>query len=63
MGACFGEILAEVSWRWATTQGTIFGVKFFLATRLSSECCESLLGFLAYLEPKLSLKNQQLGKP
>jgi len=31
-----------------------------LETRLSSEAVEPLIGFLAYLEPKLWIKNEKL---
>jgi len=37
------------------------GSKFFV-TRLSSETLEAMIGILAYLEPKLWLKKQKLGK-
>jgi len=39
-----------------------FGLKFLLKTRLWSESPEPLIGFLAYLEPKLWLKNKNWGK-
>jgi len=34
-------------------------LKFFFETRLSSESSEPLIGFLAYLDPKLCHKNQK----
>jgi len=37
----------------------IFSLKISLETRLSSESLEPLIGFLAYLEPKLWIKNQK----
>ena len=39
-----------------------FVLKFCLETRLSSESLEPLIGFLAYLEPKLWLKNTLFDK-
>jgi len=48
---------------WPTLRGhgrqsnePIFSLKFFFKTRLSSESLEPLIGFLAYLEPKLCHK-------
>jgi len=35
----------------------ILSLKFFFETMLSSESLEPLIGFLAYLEPKLCHKN------
>ena len=40
----------------------IFRSSFFLETRLSSESLEPLLGFLAYLEPKLWIRTRNLVK-
>jgi len=37
-----------------------FSLKFFLETRLSSESLKPLLGFLAYLNPKLCHENQKV---
>ena len=42
--------------------GPLFWLKFFLESRLSSESLEHLIDFLAYLEPKLWLKNQNFVK-
>jgi len=39
-----------------------FSLKFFLETKLPSESIEPLIGFLAYLEPKLWPKNQKVVK-
>jgi len=39
-----------------------FLAKVFLETRLWSEFLQLLIGFLAFLEPKLWLKNKNLGK-
>ena len=47
---------------YATTQMAIFWFKNFLDCRLSSESFEPLSALLAYLEPKLWLKKQKLGK-
>jgi len=41
--------------------GHFFGSSFF-GKKLSPEFLERLIGFLAYKEPKLWLKNQKLGK-
>jgi len=35
-----------------------FWLKFFLESRISSESLEPFIGLLAYLDPKLWLKNQ-----
>jgi len=40
----------------------IFGLKFLLETRVSSESLEPLIGFVAFLEPKLCHKNQKVVK-
>jgi len=57
----FCVFLAEITWPWAPTQRAIFWLNF-LESRLSSQFLELLIGFLAYLEPKLWLKNQTLVK-
>ena len=45
------------------TNEPIFWLKVFLKTRLSSESLELLvIGYLAYLEPKLWIKNKKIGK-
>jgi len=62
MEACFRTILAEVTWPWARTQQAIFWLKLFWETRAMTWSLEPLISFLAYLEPKLWLKNQTLGK-
>jgi len=61
MGDVFA-FLAKFTWPWAPTQSVIFLIQAFLETGLSSESLESLIDFLAYLEPKLWLKNQYLTK-
>jgi len=40
----------------------IFWIKIVLESRLSSESLQHLFGFLAYLEPKLWLKNRVFDK-
>jgi len=49
--------VAEFTWPWVPTQQAIFAL-IFLESRLSFESLEPLIGLLAYLEPKLWLKNQ-----
>ena len=48
--------LAKFTWSWAPTQG-YFWTHVFLETRLKSPSLQPLIGFLAYLEPKLWFKN------
>jgi len=47
-------LLAKFTW---PTHQDIFGSSFFLETTLWSESLKRLIGFLAYLKPKLWLKN------
>jgi len=62
MGEGFRAFLTEVTWPFAQTQQAILGSKFFFETWLLSENLEPLIDFLTYLEQKLWLKNQKLGK-
>jgi len=62
MGACFRDFLDEFTWPGCQPNGPHIWLKFFFKSRLSSESLESLIGFLAYLEPKLWLKKQKLVK-
>jgi len=50
------KFLANLIWPWASTQQPFFA-SCLLETRLKSAPLESLIGFIAYLEPKLWLKN------
>ena len=45
---------------WEPKQCAIFVAQLFLETRLSSESLDPMIGFPAYLEPKLWLTNQKL---
>ena len=44
------------------SNGPTFWPNLFLETRLSYESLEPLIGFLAYLDPNLCLKNQKVVK-
>jgi len=60
-GACFRAFLAELSWPWAPTEKNIFWHKFFWNQAII-RVLEPLIGLIVYLEPKLWLKKQKLGK-
>jgi len=47
---------------WMPIQWANFFAQVFVETRLSSESLEPLIGFLAYLEPKLCHKTQKVVK-
>jgi len=62
MGTCFrpcGQVYLALG---ANPMGHFFGSIFFLESRLSYQSLELLIGLLAYLEPKLWLKIQNLLK-
>ena len=46
--ACLRDFTGEVTWPWAPTKKPFLAQRF-LEARLSSECLEPLIGFLAYL--------------
>jgi len=62
MLACLHDFMAEVTWHWWQPNWPTFWLKVFMESRLSSESLEPLIGFLAYLEPKLWLKNKNWKK-
>jgi len=52
--------LAKYTVSWAPTQRAVFLIHVFLETMLISSSLEPLIGFVAYLEPKLWNKNSIL---
>jgi len=57
--AFFGLLYAALD---ANPMSQFFSLKAFLETRLPSESLEPSIDFLAYLEPKLWLKNKKVAK-